>query len=198
MHRRGALILSFSLLALAIVFAGPYLAWLRPPVCGGLALIALERISPGCAILRQVRAPFAQGEAALKRRAFREALGHFRTVTALAPDFVPGQLARGEAAQVLGEYAEAAVAYREAAIAGAPRQVALRVADMADRLGDTDTSLRWLETAGGTDGEHAWVGARAAALGALACVGTSWSSPGVLLGHCLPLSRRTYRYYAEA
>lgn len=198
MNRRGVLILSLPLLALIVAFGGPFLPRLRQPVCGLLSVVALDRISPGCADIRRVREAIARGEHDMRRRAFREALGHFRSATASASDYVPGQLARAEAAQTLGEYAEALAAYRAAATAGAPRQVAMRAADMADRLGDTDASLRWLEHARGTPDEHERVGVRMAALGATACATAGWFSPAVIWNQCVPLTRRAYAYYTEA
>src|SRR5919108_697762 len=152
----------------------------------------------GLLMRRRVRAAIARGQRDMQHSAFREALGHFRMATASAPDYVPAHLARAQAAQVLGEYAEALAAYRAAAAAGAPRQVRVLAADMADRLGDTDTALRWLEGAEGTPREHAWVGVRKAALGAMACASATSFSPRLLWSRCVPLTRRAYRYYADA
>jgi tetratricopeptide (TPR) repeat protein len=198
MNRRRAFILSLPLLAVAVGLGGPYLASLRQPVCGVLAFVTLDGLSPGCATIREVRGAIARGQHDMQRRALREALGHFRMAAATSPEHVPAQLARAQAAQVLGEYAEALTAYHAAVAAGAPRQVRVWAADMADRIGDTDAALRWLEGAGGTPREHAWAGVRSAALGAMACASAASFSPRLLWSRCVPLTRRAYHYYMEA
>ena len=198
MNRRGALLLSLPLLALLAAFAGPYVTPLRQPVCRVLSVVALEAFNPGCAEISQVRDAIRRGEQDMRRRAFREALGHFRTATASAPHHARGQLARAEAAQTLGEYAEALAAYQAATAAGAPRQAAMRAADMADRIGDIDTSLRWLQSAAGTPQEHERAGIRMAALGGTACATAGWFSPVVIWQQCVPLTKRSYAYYAGA
>lgn len=197
MNRRGALILSLPLLALIAAFGGPYVTALRRPVCGTLSAAALDGFSPGCARLRDVRDAVARGEHDMRRRAFREALGHFRTATASAPDYLPGQLGRAETAQTLGEYGEALAAYQAAVAAGGSRELAARAADMADRLGDTEGALRWLRAADGTPREHERVGLRMAALGATACATTAWFSPSVVWNQCVPLTKRAYAYYTD-
>jgi tetratricopeptide (TPR) repeat protein len=198
MNRRGALILSLPLLTAAIVLAGPYLSPLRQPICGGLGRLGLDGLSAPCASIRQVRETIARGEHDMRRRAFREALGHFRAAAASMPDSVSAQLARAEAAQTVGEYAEAFGAYQAAVAAGAPRQASMQAADMADRVGDTETTLRWLSRAGGTPQEHERLGMRMAAFGATACATTAWFSPRVIWNQCVPLTRRAYAYYTEA
>ncbi len=198
MNRRGALILSLPLLALLAAVGGPYVTPLRQPVCRILSAVALGDFNPRCSEIRQVRDAVRRGEREMRRRAFREALGHFRTATARAPQHARGQLARAEAAQTLGEYGEALAAYQAATAAGAPRRVAMRAADMADRLGDIDASFRWLQSAGGTPQEHERAGVRMAALGATACATTGWFSPVVIWQQCVPLTKRTYAYYADA
>jgi len=57
--------------------------------------------------------------------AFRPALTHFRTAVADAPDYAAAQLARGQAAEALGEFDEALEAYRTAAGLAAAHRVAL-------------------------------------------------------------------------
>jgi len=198
MNRRGALILSLPLLAMVVAVGGPWLSPLRQPVCATLAVLRLEAFSPGCLAVQEIRETLARGERDMRRGAFREALGHFRGATASAPESVPAQLARAEAAQTLGEYAEALTAYQAAVAAGAPRRVAMRAADMTDRIGDTEATLRWLARAGGTPREHERAGMRMAALGATACATTAWFSPRVIWNQCVPLTRRAYAYYADA
>jgi len=198
MNRRGALMLSVPLLAVAVALGGPWLSPLRQPVCGLLARLRLDGVSARCAAIREVRQTVARGEDDMRRRAFREALAHFRAATTSAPADVPAQLARAQAAETLGEYAEALTAYQAAVAAGAPRQSIMRAADMTDRLGDTESTLRWLARAGGTSQEHDRVGLRMAALGATACATTAWFSPRVIWNQCVPLTKRAYAYYAEA
>ena len=110
MNRRGAFILLLPLLAVSLGLGGPYLPLLRQPVCGLLGVVALDGLSPRCASIREARAAIARGQHDMYRRGFREALAHFRAATAAAPDYVPAQLARAQAAQILGEYAEALTA----------------------------------------------------------------------------------------
>jgi tetratricopeptide (TPR) repeat protein len=198
MNRRGALIFLLPLLAIVLAVVGPSVSPLRRPVCGVLALLRLDGVGARCAGIREVRQIVARGEHDMRRHAFREALGHFRAATATAPGDVPAQLLRAEAAQTLGEYAEALTAYQAAVAAGAPRQIAMRAADMTDRIGETEATLRWLARADGTSHEHERAGIRMAALGATACATTAWFSPRVIWNHCVPLTKRAYGYYADA
>ena len=90
MNRRGALMLSLPLLPLLAAVAGPYVTPLRQPVCRVLSVVALEAFSPGCAEISQVRDAIRRGEQDMRRRAFREALGHFRAATLSAPHHARG------------------------------------------------------------------------------------------------------------
>src|SRR5256885_9552439 len=89
-----------------------------------LALAAIV-LCAGCGPSRATRTSMQEGQRAMAARAFRPALAHFRTAAAAAPDYAPAQLARGQAAETLGEFDEALEAYRAAAGLAAANRVAL-------------------------------------------------------------------------
>jgi len=79
-----------------------------------LALVAVV-LCAGCGPSRAARTSLQEGERAMAAFAFRPALTHFRTAVADALDYAAAQLARGQAAEALGEFDEALEAYRTAA-----------------------------------------------------------------------------------
>src|SRR5262249_57349765 len=104
----------------------------------------------------------AAGPAAKTRRAFRDAIAHYREAAAAAPDLPAAHAARGEVALMLGEYEEALAAFqRVAAIAPSP-ETNLRVGIAAERLGRVDIAIQTLQNASRPWRQHAGLGARAA------------------------------------
>src|SRR5881397_4345050 len=96
--RRGALVLVVLLLggtlfvALLVVVGVP-VPQLRAGVCGTLgSVVALERVIPACGRPAQASREIGAGRAAAHRRAYREALRHYRVAAAVAPD-LPGATA---------------------------------------------------------------------------------------------------------
>jgi tetratricopeptide (TPR) repeat protein len=181
-----------------LVVVGPLVPGLRGPLCVTLGWAALDRVSPGCGGAVQARAQLAAGHAATQRKAFREALGHFRAAAAGAPDGAAAQLARGETAEVLGEYDEALEAFQRAAAAAPGAPASLRVGAVADRLGRPDLAVQALAGATGPWRDHARAGASTAALRLATCVPAYWKSPTTLWNTCVAGARAGYRASFEA
>jgi tetratricopeptide (TPR) repeat protein len=195
--RRSAPVLGLllgGLLGLTLlVVAGPLVPFARGPLCGALAWVALDRVSPPCGAVARARAALTAGRAAAQRKAFRDALGHYRAAAAAAPDHRDAHLARGDVAEILGEYGEALEAFQRAATVAPGIATSLRVGAAADRLGRTDLAVQALEAAYGPWRQHAMVGARAAGLRLAACAPAHWTSPGQLWTTCAGGARGAYQ-----
>ncbi len=181
-----------------VVVVGPLVPFLRSPVCGALAVLALDRAAPNCASVAAARAALAAGRAAAERKALRDALGHYRAAVAAAPDAAAAHAARGETAEMLGEYEEALAAFERAAALAPSIEASLHVGATADRLGRADLAVRTLEGAYGPWRRHAAKGARTAAAAFLGCAPVYWTSPGQLWTACVAGSRLAYTRTFEA
>src|SRR5262245_44915526 len=77
----GALFISLLLLA------GIPVAQLRVGACGTVgSIVMLERVLPACSGPARASRELAAGHAAKNRRAFRDAIAHYREAAAAAPD----------------------------------------------------------------------------------------------------------------
>ena len=193
----AGLIVVTIVVALLIV-AGPIVVSLRPGLCAALGSVALDRVAPRCGSAAEARAALAAGRAAAQRKAFREALGHYRAAATVAPDVAGAHVARGEAAEILGEYDEGLTAFQRAAAIAPSVDASLRVATVADRLGRADLAVQTLEGAYGPWRRHASVGARGATASFAACAPVAWTNPARLWGTCVAGSRDVYHSYFEA
>jgi tetratricopeptide (TPR) repeat protein len=149
-----------------------------------LALAAIV-LCAGCGPSRAVKASMQEGQRAMAARAFRPALAHFRAAVAGAPDYAPAQLARGHAAETLGEFDEALEAYRAAAGLSAAHRIALGT--IAERMGQDALALQTLETAEGPWLRHAFFGGLSGAAVLTACAAQQWPQVGALWS-CVPIS----------
>ena len=134
----------------------------------------------------------------MEQGAFRDALEHFRRSAGQAPGFAAAHLARGEAAEVLGEFDEALGAYQTAARLSPSATTNLRLGEMADRMGQAGPAVQALEGAHGPWRQHAWYGLRAGAATLAVCAPTHWPSISALWTVCLPRSFETGRTYFRA
>ena len=66
---------------------------------------------------------------------------------AAAPDSAGAQFARGETAEILGEYGEARAAYGQARALSGSFEATLGEGELAARIGDVETAVRLLATA---------------------------------------------------
>ncbi|HZF05506.1 MAG TPA: tetratricopeptide repeat protein [Patescibacteria group bacterium] len=182
-----------------LVLAGVPVSQLRAGACGALgAVVALDRILPSCGGPAQASVALSAGRAAADRRALREALGHYRTAAAAAPDLARAHVARGEVAEMLGEYDEALTAFQRAVAIVPSVDTSLRIGATADRLGRVDLAVQTLEGAYGPWRRHAGAGARAAAASFAVCAPVSWTNPVRLWHTCVNGSRDAYDFSFEA
>jgi tetratricopeptide (TPR) repeat protein len=192
-----AVLAGVVLLAGVAVLAVTLLPAFREPVCTALGAAGLPQVT-SCAGVGETRAALAAGRQAAQRKAFREALGHYRAAVTIAPEHAGAQVARGEVAEILGEYGEALEAFQRAAVVTPGNGVRLRIGATADRLGRTEVALQALEGAQGPWRQHAAAGGHAAALRLAGCVPIHWASPGSLWSTCVGGARATYDTYFEA
>ncbi|HEV8586883.1 MAG TPA: tetratricopeptide repeat protein [Methylomirabilota bacterium] len=200
--RRSAPALAFALAGLLaatlLVLGGPLVPFLRHPLCTALALTRLDRVSPSCGDVARARVALAAGRAAAERNALRDALGHYRAAVAAAPGVAAAHAARGETAEMLGEYDEALAAFERAAALSPSVEASLRVGATADRLGRTELAVRALESAYEPWRHHALAGARASAAALLACAPAYSTNPGTLWTTCVAAARDVYTRAFEA
>jgi len=137
-------------ISLVVFAAGVPVAQLRAGACGAVgSIVMLDRVLPACSGPARASRELAVGRAAANRRAYREALGHYREAAAAAPDLPAAHVARGEIAQILGEYEEALAAFQRAAAIAPSPEANLRVGAAAERLGRVDVAIQTLESASG-------------------------------------------------
>src|SRR2546430_2508078 len=199
--RRGAPVLVLLVVGLLSVTV-PVAAVLLLPIparlrCAGLVAVAREGAARGCGDVARASAALAAGRAAAERKAYRDALAHYRVASTASPAVAGAHVARGELAEMLGEYDEALAAFQQAAAIAPSADTSLRLGATADRLGRADLAVQTLETASGPWRRHAAAGARAAATSFAACAPTSWSNPARLWHTCVTGSRDTYGFYFE-
>jgi tetratricopeptide (TPR) repeat protein len=193
------LILGGILLVTLLVVAGTSVPQLRAGLCGALGtVVALERVLPNCGGAARAGVALTAGRGAAERRALREALGHYRAAAAAAPDLAGAHVARGEVAEMLGEYDEALAAFQRAAAIEPSLNTSLRIGAAADRLGRGDLAVQTLEGAYGPWRHHAGAGVRAAAANFAACAPVSWANPVRLWHACVTASRDAYDFSFEA
>jgi tetratricopeptide (TPR) repeat protein len=197
--RRGARVLVVLFLggvlfiSLLVFAAGVPVAQLRAGACGAVgSIVMLDRVLPACSGPARASRELAVGRAAANRRAYREALGHYREAAAAAPDLPAAHVARGETAQILGEYEEALAAFQRAAAIAPSPEANLRVGAAAERQGRVDVAIQTLENASGPWRQHAVSGARAAVVNFATCVPVNWSNPARLWQTCVTGSRDAY------
>src|SRR5256886_4556167 len=200
--RRGAPVLVLLVVGLlsvtALVAAGLLLPIPRPDLCATLVTIALDGVARGCGDVARASAALAAGRAAADRKAYRDALAHYRVASTASPAVAGAHVARGELAEMLGEYDEALAAFQQAAAIAPSADTSLRLGATADRLGRADLAVQTLEAASGPWRQHAAAGARAAAASFAACAPTSWSNPARLWNTCVTGSPDTYGVHFEA
>lgn len=193
------LLLGSVIFVTLLVVAGVPLPQMRTGVCGVLgAVVALDRVLPSCAAPARASRALTAGRASAQRRAFREALDHYRAAAAAAPDLPGAHVARGQTAELLGEYDEALAAFQRAAAIAPSPDTSMRVGATAERLGRVDLAVQTLESAYGPWRRHAAAGARAAATNFAVCAPVSWANPVRLWHTCVSGSRDIYAFAFEA
>jgi len=181
-----------------LILTGVPVAQLRASVCGALgAAIAADRIVPSCSGPARASRALSAGRASARRHAYRDALAQYRTAVVAAPDLPAAHLARGELADMLGEYDEALAAFQQAATLVPSRDTRLRLAATAERLGRVDLSVQTLESAYGTWREHASEGARYALATFAACAPVNLANPVRLWQLCVSGARDAYAFSVE-
>src|SRR2546423_7191323 len=167
--RRGAPVLVLLVVGLlsvtALVAAGLLLPIPRPDLCATLVTIALDGVARGCGDVARASAALAAGRAAADRKAYRDALAHYRVASTASPAVARAHVARGELAEMLGEYDEALAAFQQAAVIAPSADASLRLGATADRLGRADLAVPTLEAASGPWRPHAAARAAAPAAG---------------------------------
>jgi tetratricopeptide (TPR) repeat protein len=159
------------------------------------ALVSLA-LAAGCGPSRTARISLEEGRRAMAAQALRPALAHFRAAVSDAPDYAPAHLARGHAAEALGEFDEALDAYRAASTL-APRH-RLAFGAMAERMGQDALALQALDGADGPWRQHAVAGAVSGLATLLVCLPEYWPQLGAMWGICLPSSVTQGRGMFEA
>ena len=182
----GALFISL------LVVAGVPVAQLRAGACGAVgSIVMVDRVLSICSGPARASRELAAGHAAKNRRAFRDALVHYREAATAAPDLPAAHIARGEVAQMLGEHEEALGAFQRAgAIAPSP-ETNVRIGLAAERLGRVDVAMQTLDTPSGPWHQHAVLGARAAVVNFVTCAPVYWKNPARLWQTCVSTSRDT-------
>ncbi len=187
------LFLGGALFVSLLLVAGVPVAQLRAGACGTLgSIVMLDRVLPACSGPARASREMATGNAAKNRRAFRDAIAHYREAAVAAPDLPAAHVARGEVAQMLGEYEEALAAFQRAAAIAPSPEANLRVGVAAERLGRVDIAIQTLQNASGPWRQHAVLGARAAVVNFLWCVPANWTNPERLWQACVSGSREAY------
>src|ERR1700704_386298 len=106
--RRSAPVLVLLVVGLlsvtALVAAGLLLPIPRPDLCATLVTLALDGVARGCGDVARASAALAAGRAAAERKAYRDALAHYRVASTASPAVAGAPMARGELAEMLGEY----------------------------------------------------------------------------------------------
>src|SRR2546429_5011189 len=165
--RRGAPVLVLLVVGLLSVTAlGAAVRLLpipRPDLGATLVTVALDGAARGCGDVARASAALAAGRAAAERKASRDALAHYRVASTASPAGAGAHVARGELAEMLGEYDEALAAFQQAAVIAPSADASLRLGATADRLGRADLAVQTLEAASGPWRQHAAARARAAA-----------------------------------
>src|SRR2546422_708158 len=201
--RRGVrvvvvLVLGVVVFVTLLVVAGVPLPQIRAGLCGTLGtVVPLDQVLPSCGGPAEAGGALPAGRGAAARAAVREALGHCRGPTAAAPDLVRAHVARGDVAEMLGEYDEALAAFQRAAAIEPSEDTSLRIGAAADRLGRVDLAVQTLEGAYGPWRRHAGAGARAAATNFATCAPVSWANPARLWHMCVNGSRDAYDFSFE-
>jgi tetratricopeptide (TPR) repeat protein len=155
-----------------------------------LGAILLFGLLVGCGASGEARAAFKAGERAMAAQDFRAALEHFRTSTTRDPEVAAAHLARGEAAEVLGEFDEALAAYQTAVRLSPSPTTRLRLGQMADRIGQAELAIQSLDGVQGPWRQHAAYGLAAGAATLVGCMRTQWPSLSAFWSPCLPDSIR--------
>ena len=187
------LVLGVALFVALLVVTGVPVPQLRATACGAFgAVVAVDRIMPSCVGPARASAALAAGRTAEQRRAYREALGHYRAAVSIAPNLPAAHVARGDAAYLLAEYEEALDSFQAAARLAPSVDTAIRVGAAAERLGRIDLAVQTLDTAYGPWRHHAGAGTRAAATKFAACAPTNLSSPQRLWQTCVSGAREAY------
>jgi tetratricopeptide (TPR) repeat protein len=151
---------------------------------GVIALLALMLLA-GCAGSREARASLDAGRRAVAAKSFREALGHFRTAVAQAPDLAAAHAARGDAAEALGEFDEAIAAYRTAVQLAPSPHTRVRMGNVAARAGQLDLAAQSLDGADGPWRQHVLVGFVVGAARMAICAPRHWPQAGRLWKVCM-------------
>jgi len=180
----GALFISL------LVVAGVPVAQLRAGACGAVgSIIMLDRVLSVCSGPARASRELAAGHAAKNRRAFREALVHYREAATAAPDLPAAHVARGEIAQMLGEHEEALGAFQLAAAIAPSAETDVKIGLAAERLGRVDVAMQTLDNAPEPWHQHAVLGARAAVVNFVTCAPVNWKNPARLWQTCVSASR---------
>jgi tetratricopeptide (TPR) repeat protein len=151
---------------------------------GVIALLALTLLA-GCAGSREARASLEAGRRAVAAKSFRQALDHFRTAVAQAPDLAAAHVARGDAAEALGEFDEALAAYRAAVRLAPSPHTRLRLGNVAARAGQLDLAAQSLDGADGPWRQHVLIGVAIGAARMAVCTPQHWPQVGLLWKVCV-------------
>jgi len=151
-----------------------------------LPLLVVVTLLAGCGAAGDGRAPLAAGRQAMAAASFREALEHFRTAVAQAPDSAAAQRGRGEAAEALGELDEALEAYRATVRLAPSADNRVRLGGLAARVGQPDLAAQALEDADGPWRRHALVGTGVGAVSVVICASRHWPQMLRFWNTCLP------------
>ena len=202
--RRGAgvlvvLLVGGVLIVTLLIVAAARAPQVRAGACRAFRpLVAVDRFVPVCGGQSQAKLELGAAREATRRLAYREALGHSRAAAAAAPDLPAGHVARGELAEMLGEYDEALAAFQRAAAIAPSVDASRRIGAIADRLGQVDLAVQTLDAAQGPWGEHAAAGARSAAGAFVGCAPLYWANPFRLWQTCVNRSRNAYDFSFDA
>lgn len=181
-----------------LLLTGVSVAQLRASACGALgAGVAVDRIIPSCGGPARASNALSAGQASARRHAYRDALAQYRVAVLAAPDIPAAHIARGEIADLLGEYDEALAAFQQAAAIAPSRDTRVRLAATAERLGRVDLAVHTLEGAYGTWREHASVGARTALATLATCAPLNLANPVRLWQLCVTGARDAYAFSVE-
>ena len=165
---------------------------------GGALIVTVVVVAGARMPQTQASVELGAARAATERRAYREALVHYRAAAASAPQVAAPHVARGELAEMLGEYDEALAAFQHAAAIAPSVDTSRRIAAVADRLGQVDLAVQTLDAAQGPWREHAGAGARSAAAAFLGCAPLYWANPFRLWQTCVTRSRHSYDFSFDA
>ena len=157
--RRGAgvlvvLLVGGVLIVTLLIVAAARAPQVRAGACRAFRpLVAVDRFVPVCGGQSQAKLELGATREATRRLAYREALGHSRAAAAAAPNLPAAHVARGELAEMLGEYDEALAAFQRAAAIAPSVDASRRIGAILAR--DLDGLVRAVPAVGYRARRHA-------------------------------------------